>query len=97
MGLALRRTELLIEAAQLNHRGQSLRGPAVSGQEQYVLLKQQGVTPLPDCPTVTHTGRSARGTFFLLISPDSSLPQFTVLPGRLGVVELTALQPARVG
>ena len=88
MGLALRRTELLIEAAQLNHYVQSFRGPVIK-------LACQG--PLPDCPTVTHTGRSARGTFFLLISPDSSLPQFTVLPGRLGVVELTALQPARVG
>ena len=88
MGLALRRTELLIEAAQLNHYVQSLRGPVIK-------LARQG--PLPDCPTVTHTGRSARGTFFLLISPDSSLPQFTVLPGPLGVVELTALQPARVG
>ena len=88
MGLALRRTELLIEAAQLNHYVQSFRGPVIK-------LARQG--PLPDCPTVTHTGRSARGTFFLLISPDSSLPQFTVLPGRLGVVELIALQPARVG
>ena len=88
MGLALRRTELLIEAAQLNHYVQSFRGPVIK-------LARQG--PLPDCPTVTHTGRSARGTFFLLISPDSSLRQFTVLPGRLGVVELTALQPARVG
>ena len=88
MGLALRRTELLIEAAQLNHYVQSFRGPVIK-------VARQG--PLPDCPTVTHTGRSARGTFFLLISPDSSLPQFTVLPGRLGVVELTALQPARVG
>ena len=88
MGLALRRTELLIEAAQLNHYVQPFRGPVLK-------LARQG--PLPDCPTVTHTGRSARGTFFLLISPDSSLPQFTVLPGRLGVVELTALQPARVG
>ena len=88
MGLALRRTELLIEAAQLNHYVQSFRGPVIK-------LARQG--PLPDCPTVTHTGRSARGTFFLLILPDSSLPQFTVLPGRLGVVELTALQPARVG
>ena len=88
MGLALRRTELLLEAAQLNHYVQSFRGPVIK-------LARQG--PLPDCPTVTHTGRSARGTFFLLISPDSSLPQFTVLPGRLSVVELTALQPARVG
>ena len=87
MGLALRRTELLIEAAQLNHYVQSFRGPVIK-------LARQG--PLPDCPTVTHTGRSARGTFFLLISPDSSLPQFTVLPGPLGVVELTAL-PTREG
>ena len=88
MGRALRRTELLIEAAQLNHYVQSFRGPVSK-------LARQG--PLPDCPPVTHTGRSARGTFFLLISPDSSLPQFIVLPGPLDVVELTALQPARVG
>ena len=42
MGLALRRTELLIEAAQLSHYVQSLRGPAAYLKG---IASQQGWTP----------------------------------------------------
>ena len=79
MGLALRRTELLIEAAQLSHYVQSLRGPA--GYPSGALSPQQGWTPYLTAHLKLTLAVPRGGTFFLLISLDSSLPQFTGLVG----------------
>ena len=63
MGLALRRTELLIEAAQLSHYVQSLRGPAgyLKGS-----APQQGWTPYLTAHLKLTLAVPRGGIFFLL-------------------------------
>ena len=87
MGLALRRTELLIEAAQLSHYVQSLRGPAgyLKGG-----APQQGWTPYLTAHLKLTLAVPRGGTFFLLSRSIPRSRSFTSYRP-LGVVELIPL------
>ena len=88
MGLALRRTELLIEAAELSHYVQSLRGPAgyLKGS-----APQQGWTPYLTAHLKLTLAVPRGGTFFLLSRSIPRSRSLLVLSGPLGVVELIPL------